>query len=97
MTDQERRKRMAELILPELQAGDRRWFYISIANQTKFLGGVIVQAFGPTDAWRIMHCLDLYPRDRGADTQTYEFERDKTIPDELKWRLLSLEEVESIQ
>lgn len=93
------KSRVAELLVEELKEGNRRWFYISMADKDTFFGGIFVQAFGPTDAWCLMHSLNVTPpRPAKYETMTMEVPEDKVhlIPDNKKWRKLNREEATSI-
>lgn len=97
MTDRERRQRMASMLLAELAPEDaqRQWYYISQATEEGFAGGLFVHAFGPTDAFMIVHRLNLYVE--GSETQTTGpilAEKMANVPADWRWRLLSREEVE---
>ena len=92
------RTMIAKLILEECKVGILKWFYISIANEKEFLGGYILQAFGPTHAWTTLHALGWYPRGSDAGTETTLVPDDviDAMPPSTLWRKLSKEEVESL-
>lgn len=98
--DQVRRQNVARMLLEELKQGERRWYYISFGSFNPAHGGVVVHAFGPTDAWRMMHTLDLYPRDADpGDTGTHGPIPEEVlpkIPEEQRWRLLSKTEATNL-
>lgn len=97
MTAEEVKAKMAELLLPELKAGKLEWYYISMADEDRFHHGLLVRAHGPTDALRLMHSLNLW--DKGCGTMTRGPIREdvmKRIPESMRWRKLSLEDVEGM-
>lgn len=89
------RAMIAKLTLEECKVGVLKWFYISIANEEEFLGGYILQAFGPTHAWVTLHTLGWYPSgsDAGTETTLIPDSAVGTIPPSFMWRRLSEEEV----
>ncbi len=70
-------------------------YYLSFAEPGKFLGGVYLEAHGPTSALRLTHELGINP---GGEVMTYsvplELMRQK-IPVDMRNRLLTKQEVES--
>lgn len=94
MTD-ETKKRIQHRQSEELKEGNLSWYYISIANQTSFYGGLVIRACGPTDAWRKMHSLGLFPYGTDHSTRIYgPIPEDKMqrIPEDMRCRLLNKEE-----
>lgn len=96
MTKEEIRAKAAGMILDELKAGNRRWFYISMAGAEGFYGGAYINAFGFADANNLLHALTIYPVGASLETRGYELPLDVAlqIPEGQKWRLLTREEVE---
>ncbi len=95
----ELKQRIASLLLEELKKDDRAWYYISIAND-EFLGGVFIRATGSTDAWVLLHGLNLFPMGVGAATQTtgpLEESYMAKVPDDMRWCLLTLEQIGGIK
>jgi len=66
MDDKERARRFEEKLAEELKAGDLGLWWLSFADGTKpvgqqFLGVVILEAYGFTDAIARSHAMDLNP------------------------------------
>lgn len=96
MDKQEFRKRLAELLLPELKAGRLAWYYISLAG-AEFHGGFLVRACGPINAGMMLHQLGWYVP--GCETLTsgpITPEIMSKIPQEMRWRRLSQAESMSL-
>lgn len=92
------RAMIAKLTLEECKVGVLKWFYISLANEKEFLGGYILQAFGPTHAWVTLHALGWYPSGSDAGTETTLVPGDviEVMDPSVLWRKLSKEEVGSL-
>lgn len=86
------KQRIAELLLVECKAGVRGWYYISCADAT-FQFGCVVEAFGPTDAWRRIHSLGWWERGETMTTGPIEPAVMERIPADMRWRKLNREEV----
>lgn len=98
LTPEQVKKRVEGMLLEELKAGQRDWYFISCANAEGFGCGFYVEAFGPTDAFRLSHALGLYPEGSGCETLTLKVSPDKVhkIPQGHRWRRLTREEIMSI-
>lgn len=94
--DDEVRAMIAKLTLEECKVGVLKWFYITLANEKEFLGGYILQAFGPTHAWATFHALGWYPKGSEAGTETLLVPDDviESMDPSVLWRRLSQEEVD---
>jgi hypothetical protein len=98
MTPDEKLKRFQGLLLEDVLSGKLRWFYISMAGPKGFIGGVFIEARGPTEAWRLLHGLGLYPPGSGAETQTYEVPAEKVayVTADRTYRRLSKADLEKM-
>lgn len=93
MNLEEVKKRTASMLLKELQRGVREWYYVSNADSDRFLGGYLVQAFGPTDAWRIYHAMNWHQPGSTATYGPLDPDSLVMVPEEQKWCRLTREEV----
>lgn len=94
------KRRIAARLLPELMSEEpRKWYYLSMANDTTFFCGVYVKAHGMTDAWCMMQGLNMTPHPDEFETLCYECDEHamEKVPLSMRWRKLSCEEVESIK
>lgn len=85
-------------LLNEVKKGKLRWYYVSMATQTEFRGGFHIEARGPAEVVLLMHGLRF--REDGTELQIVDpidTEIVKEIPESMRWRKLSLEEVKSIE
>lgn len=97
MTYPEVKKKVQAKLLEEVKSDQpRQWYYISMVRE-KFEGGVFLLAHGPTDAWLLLHRLGLYVEGCETSTMGPIDENMKKVPEDLRWRRLSREEVESIK
>lgn len=104
MTQAQKKAKIARLLLAEFKAAENAgWWYISMTRgdaekgQSVFVGGFLIYALGPTDAWCRLHNLNLW--EEGCETCTtgpVEPQRMLTIPEEMRWRKLSLAEVNKL-
>ena len=97
------KERIAGYLRDEFKTDVRSWFYISVTqsdgtiggDKGKFVHGVYIRAYGPTDAWRILHTLNLVPEN--ATTRTTgplsDEKMDLNVPEGYRWRPLSKEEL----
>lgn len=92
-SEQDRRRRLLTVKLLEEAGNPDEYFYHSFADDSGFLGGVMVAASGHATSLRRAHKMGINP---GGEvlTQTISAEVWKRIPDEFKWRLLTKEDVE---
>lgn len=101
-SDEEIRARKAALLLAEIRNTDakRAWYYISIQRSKGGFDGVFIHAFGPTDAWDLVHRLNLYRRGLDENTSTMGPIADENIahvPENKRWVRLSLAEVNAMK
>lgn len=93
------KQRVAELLLEELKAWKENWYYISIVHipTNTFRGGILLKATGPTHAWIILHGLNVLERDcETATSGPVRADVMAKIQDNMRWRLLTREEAESL-
>jgi hypothetical protein len=96
------KQRVVTLLLAEISPEDakRQWYYISIRHYTGSFYGCFVNAFGPTDAWRLMHILGLYFHDVDQDTSTMgpiDEEAMQKVPKDKRWVRLPKAEVDNFK
>ena len=95
----EAKARAALLLKEEITPEDatRKWYYISIRVTGGEFHGCFIRAFGPTDAWRLMHQLCIYNHDTDQDTSTMgpiEEENMKIVPEHKRWRRVTKADVD---
>lgn len=94
MTD--RALRWQRLRGEEIATGKRGWWYLSYATQTTFLGGVILEAHGPMDAFTQSSLLGLNP---GGAALGFPFPEGDVVPlppERFRNRLLTRAEVQEM-
>jgi len=90
------KERIASYLRDEFKADVRSWFYISVVGgDDKFVHGVYIRAYGPTDAWRILHSLNLVPENSSTRTTgpLADEKMEMNVPEGYRWRPLSKEEL----
>jgi len=84
MHDNERRARIAQVRLAELERGELGLWWLSFADEDGFKGVVILEAYGFGDALNISHAKGLNP---GGEVQAMQVDP-ADIPEALRNRLL---------
>lgn len=94
MNEQEFRNRTDELLTEEMDAGLFAWWYLSFADEDRFLGGAYIQAFGTMSAVTTATVLGLNP---GGEVAAWgpipDEQMNLHVPVENRMRLLSKEEI----
>lgn len=101
-SDAEIKARKAKLLLEEISDLDakRQWYYVSIRVKGAGFHGVFIYGFGPTDAWDLVHRLNLYNHATDQDTSTMgpiPDDRIAHVPENKRWVRLTLEEVNAMK
>lgn len=82
--------RIAAIRRQEVERAELRWWYLSFADDTGFLGAVVVEAFGITDALHQAHLRKINP---GGDVRGLPWPADVGLPaPSERNRLLAAEE-----
>ena len=68
------------------------WYYLSFAEPGRFLGGVLIQARGPTLALQATHQLGINPGGQVATSGPIPEENVARIPESMRNRLVSKQE-----
>lgn len=88
------RKKAARLRTEEVAAGKLEWYWLSFAGEDGFLGGIVLQGYGPLDAVARSHESQQNP---GGEVAILPLGvEDLDTPAEWKNRLLSKEEMEKL-
>jgi hypothetical protein len=74
----------------ELQRGELEWWYLSFATHERFLGGIVLRAFGIADAVTQAHMRKLNP---GGQVLCALIDEQYLPPSEFHNRLLTEEEI----
>jgi len=69
-----------------------RWWFLSFADAERFYGGAILQAVGPMHAIEQAHRRGITPE--GSSTACGDIEPGTVLPDSMKNRLLTRQEIE---
>ena len=77
----------------EIEAGAPGWHYLSFADDTSFLGGLVIHAFGFMDAIMQAHLRGLNP---GGEVMYAELPDAAIPPERFRNRLLSKDEVKEM-
>jgi hypothetical protein len=91
------RARISKALLEELKQDVFNWYYISIADNKAFWGGYIIKARGPTEAWCLMHSMNWYPKGSECGTQTTEIPDITKVPEDMRWRKLTQEDLNRLK
>jgi hypothetical protein len=78
-------------LLKEEADKPRRWWYLSFADEKKFLGGFIVRARGITSARMAMVALGI--KSPGGEVLSAPIDDDKVPESKYRYRLLTKEEI----
>lgn len=78
----------------EIEAGQLRWWYLSMARPGKFMGAVLVSAFGFLDACKQANLCGLYP---GGEVTGSAWPTDKPLPaPSMRMRVLTADEARAL-
>jgi hypothetical protein len=77
----------------EIARGELDWYYLSYANDERFLGGVMIHAFGPADAVAQSGARSLIPIPRCSVMVMRKPSDEPAPPPEMVNRLLSEAEI----
>lgn len=91
--DARRRWGIERMRKEEIAAGNVRWVFLSFADETKFLGGVIVEALGVTHAIAQTKAGGYNP---GGSVACFDIPEGALPPDEYRNRLLTREECKTL-
>lgn len=89
MNRQEFQQRLNTLLAQEGK-NPLSWWYLSYAGETEFLGGLIIQAHGPTEATYLSRHRGISP---GGEVLILQVPDDQLPPDEYRNRLLTRQEL----